>query len=72
MELSEKTVFRAEDLQVITSDQAWHYQVMPAGRDGDKLRLYSVSADPALADELEILFGHRIALSPVDPELLRK
>jgi len=72
MELTEKTVFKAEDLQIITSDQAWHYQVIPASRDKNTLKLYSASVDSVLADELEILFGQRVELLSADAEVLRK
>jgi type IV pilus assembly protein PilB len=72
MELTEKTILKAEDLQLITADQAWHYQIIPVGKNGDGLRLFTCNPDPSLADELEILFGSQIKLLVAESEIIKK
>src|SRR5690554_5450 len=72
MELNDKTILKAEDLQLISADQAWHYQIIPAGKNGSGLSLFTSNSDPSLVDELEILFGSQIELNLVDAEIIKK
>lgn len=72
MELTEKTILKAEDLQLITADQAWHYQIIPAGKNGKGLKLFTSNSDASLADELEILLGSQIELLPAESDIVKK
>ncbi len=60
--------------QVITSEQAWHYGVVPKSDDKDRLELYFDSSrnEQDVLSELEILFGKTILLEKSDPELVQK
>jgi general secretion pathway protein E/type IV pilus assembly protein PilB len=63
----------AEALQVLSAEQAWHYQVIPYQVDGGKLCLFSKkNAPPSLQEELEILLGRAIELVPLDTEELQR
>jgi general secretion pathway protein E/type IV pilus assembly protein PilB len=60
--------------QVITSEQAWHYGVVPKLLEKDRLELYFNSSrnKNEVIDELEILFGRNILLEQADPLILQK
>lgn len=72
MELNEQTILKAEDLQVITADQAWHYKIIPAGKNGKGLRFFTSVDEIGLSDELEILLGETVELFPTDPDIIKK
>ncbi|MEL6863597.1 MAG: GspE/PulE family protein [Bacteroidota bacterium] len=61
-------------LQSITTQQAWHYMVLPFERQGDQLELYIADGQNELgtAEELEVLLGCSIQLKAVEGELLRR
>lgn len=58
--------------QLLTSEQAWHYQVIPFNTNNNTLSLYvNAARDEVLVkDELEVLTGKQINLTPIEPELL--
>jgi len=60
--------------QVITSEQAWHYQIIPKKSETNKLYLYiSVSVmNTNVKDELEVLFGKSIELEEVEDDIILK
>ncbi|HWY38546.1 MAG TPA: type II/IV secretion system protein, partial [Bacteroidia bacterium] len=60
--------------QVITSEQAWHYGVVPKSDEKNRLELYiDPEKDPQeILPELEILFGKTIQFEKTDPLLLQK
>jgi len=62
-----------EILQSITAEQAWHYAIIPYRSDASVACFYcKSSADLQLiGEELEILFGKQIELSPVGDETLQ-
>ncbi|MEO1411653.1 MAG: GspE/PulE family protein [Bacteroidota bacterium] len=63
-----------EILQCLTTQQAWHYSILPYKRENGCLSLY-VAADQdaaGLEEELEVLLGQAIELTPHEPEALRK
>lgn len=63
-----------EVLQQITTEQAWHYRVIPSQYHSSELHLY-ISAErinTGIEDELELLFGKTIHLSPLDTEVIQE
>jgi type IV pilus assembly protein PilB len=60
--------------QLISANQAWHYSIVPASESNDEIAFYTPnngsSAD--ILDELEIYFGKKIKLIPVEKELINK
>lgn len=72
MELTEQTLFKAEALQTISSQQAWHYHILPASSSTDEITFFTDNDDPFVSEELEILFGKKVALKQADPEMIRK
>jgi type IV pilus assembly protein PilB len=56
----------AEALQLLSAEQAWHYQVLPFAVTGSGVRLYcNEEADGKLKEELEMLLGKNIELESV-------
>jgi type IV pilus assembly protein PilB len=53
--------------KVITTDQAWHYRVVPKAYDGGELEFYiDETVDREIAwQELEMLLGKKVKLNPV-------
>lgn len=60
--------------QVITSEQAWHYGVVPKSDEKNKLELYidPEKNEEEILPELEILFGKTILFEKTDSVLLQK
>lgn len=69
---AEFIAIKAEELQLITPDQAWFYRIVPESRSSTSISFYSDSSDPQLAEELEIIFGKRIVLVHAESEVLHK
>jgi type IV pilus assembly protein PilB len=63
-----------ETLQVITSEQAWHYNIIPRKVNGSYIEFYckKKSDTSSAQEELEIIFGKKIILYPVDETDLSK
>ena len=61
-------------LQVITTQQAWHYHILPYRKEGENLYLYVAEEQQkdSLVEELEVLLGYSIELLPMDGEFLQK
>lgn len=57
-----------EILQQITATQAWHYRIIPFKYTSTELYCYinEVSMGTGLEDELELLFGKTVHLSPLE------
>ena len=64
----------AEMQQSITTEQAWHYYIVPKSVDEDKMIFYAdeEKLNSALSDELEMIFGKTIQIVPSTPELINK
>lgn len=61
-------------LQLITADQAWHYAVIPKGKENKTLTLFiadSANAENA-KNELEMIYGTTIKLIPHDASEVHK
>ncbi len=67
MNLNEQITLLTENIHWLTTDQAWHYRVLPKKRTNERLQLYCEdSADRnELQAELEIMFGLEIDLDPI-------
>ncbi|MGZ3919077.1 MAG: GspE/PulE family protein [Bacteroidia bacterium] len=60
--------------QVLTSEQAWHYSIIPKSNHKDRLELY-IDAEKdyhSIAEELEVLFGKTIVFEKTNTLLLQK
>lgn len=61
-------------LQLITTQQAWHYMVLPSNKNGNTLNLY-IAEDclgASTSEELEVLLGYKVDLKAIASDLLRK
>ena len=60
--------------QVITTEQAWHYNVVPKAVQGNRVELYvdEQKFNKGLSNELEILFGKEIVLEKIAPSVIQK
>lgn len=60
--------------QLIPSDVAWHYRVIPISKEDNLLRFYSdETIDRALAEEeLNALFGAQILLEPIAKDTIQR
>lgn len=66
-------ILKAEELQVLTPEQAWHYNIIPAGKANGELSFYS--SDPQnrpVAEELELIFGCTICLKDAPEDIIKK
>lgn len=65
---------KAELLQLITAEQAWHYAIVPQRLEGNTLVLYADAQGKinGIDEELEILLGKSIALETLPSDTLYK
>ena len=59
-------------IELITADQAWHYNIVPKNADPDEISFYCLENDPLIQEELELLYGKTILLEETDETELRK
>jgi general secretion pathway protein E/type IV pilus assembly protein PilB len=64
------TALPAELRNMITTDQAWHYRVVPKAANEGHYELWCAASDDTLRLELEVLLGVDIVLVPMDSELV--
>ncbi|MCB0401212.1 MAG: type II/IV secretion system protein [Flavobacteriales bacterium] len=64
----------AEMQQTISTEQAWHYQIVPKSENGDTLMFYAdeTNMNSALIDELEMLFGKTVKVVPTSSKLIHQ
>jgi len=67
MNLNEHITLLTENIHWLTTDQAWHYRVLPKNRSNERLQLYceDLADRNELQAELEIMFGLEIDLNPI-------
>lgn len=67
MEVSEEIILSADQVHLLTKEQAWHYHILPKEKTGDTFTLFCESGtdEEALTGELEILTGLSILLAPL-------
>ncbi len=60
--------------QSITTDQAWHYRIVPKMASGDEMVFYIPDGTdtPAYQGELEVLFGKKIRFEKIGADILGK
>lgn len=60
-------------LQLLTSEQAWHYAVLPESCDDRAIKLLAdeMKCDGVLQEELEMLLGKSVQFVPVSSEFIR-
>ena len=65
---------QTELLQTITTEQAWHYNIVPKSTNGDSLEFYIDKKRniQTVKDELEIILAKSIILHPIDTEILNQ
>ena len=61
-----------QDVQLLTADQAWHYNVIPKEVRADSIFFYGEenTATDQLVDELEMIFGKEVNISPLPKQIL--
>lgn len=74
MNPTEYIPLETEVQQLLTTDQAWHYRVVPKHSNNGTLALYVDETRPqhGLADELEMLLGKSIVLEKTASELVQQ
>ncbi len=70
--MENQIVLTTDQLQLITPDQAWHYQVIPESLENSILTLYCSESAPPNIQELEILLACAITLIKRDEEQISK
>ncbi len=65
---------KAEKLQQISSEQAWHYKILPHEESNGQLRFYVDHSQDveAILMELEMIFGQEIYLEKVESEAITR
>ena len=60
--------------QTISTDQAWHYHIVPKSVDDDNFIFYADEdkMNSSLCDELEMIFGKTIKIIPTSAELINQ
>lgn len=68
------TPISTDVLQCLTTQQAWHYMILPYRRENGRTYLYIAEDQMAagLEEELEVLLGQIVELTPYDADELRK
>ena len=71
----EYIALKADDLQLLTPEQAWHYRIIPKSHSEDSLIFYADEhhlTENNVADELEMLFGKTILLEKKDSGVIQQ
>ncbi len=65
--MNENITLLTENIHWLTTDQAWHYRILPKKRTNERLQLYCEDSANRneLQAELEIMFGLEIDLDPI-------
>ena len=60
--------------QTITTDQAWHYHIIPKSLDEDDVVFYAdeEKVNSSLSDELEMIFGLTVKIVPTSSDKINK
>jgi general secretion pathway protein E/type IV pilus assembly protein PilB len=74
MELGQELKIETEQIQRISREQAWHYQIVPWDVLGAEMIFYSAVREDweDTESELEILFGCSVRLKEVESEFLKR
>ncbi|OKS87291.1 GspE/PulE family protein [Mucilaginibacter polytrichastri] len=74
MNLAEEITLSADQVHLLTKEQAWHYKILPKAKGQGVFSLYcedNIDADTLLA-ELEVLTGENIRLVPTPSPVINK
>lgn len=63
--MAETIVTKKELLSLISPDQAWNYQVVPAEKDEDEISFYCANPSSDIQEELELYLGTHISFIEV-------
>jgi general secretion pathway protein E/type IV pilus assembly protein PilB len=74
MEVFDHIELKEELQQLVTSEQAWHYGIVPKQTTRDSIEFYIDDnlSDKSLKDELEMLFAKKILFTEVSTETIRR
>lgn len=74
MSSSDYITLSAEMQQTISTDQAWHYHIVPKSMNDDNFVFYAdeEKMNSSLSDELEMIFGLTIQIVPTSSEKINK
>lgn len=74
METADHIILSVELQQVLTTEQAWHYHVVPKSERVSSIELYADEAKftSAMQDELEMLLGKDIVIEKVSSSIIAK
>ena len=59
-------------LDLITAEQAWHYNIIPGKVSDDEIQFYCLKNDFMIQEELELLLGKDIILIELAEDVIRK
>lgn len=68
--MTELITISTELRQTISSEQAWHYQLIPKKKEGSVSYFYIADSSYHLADEIEMIFG-QVDLSTVHDDIIQ-
>ena len=75
MNAEEYIALKADDLQLLTPEQAWHYRIIPKSRSEKVLAFYADEdhlSENNIADELEMIFGKNILLEKKTSDIIQQ
>lgn len=70
--MEEELLIDKNCIELITADQAWHYNIVPKSSDPDEISFLCLKDDLLIQEELELLYGKTILLEEIDETKLRK
>lgn len=59
-------------IELITSDQAWHYNIIPKYVKPESICFFCLKSDSSIEEELELLYGKHIVLEEIAEAEIRK
>jgi type IV pilus assembly protein PilB len=69
----DEILLRADEMQLITPAQAWHYRIIPKENSKTALSFFIDKdiSDPSVSDELEVLFEKQVILNEVSSDVIQ-
>jgi type IV pilus assembly protein PilB len=63
---------KAELLQRVSAEQAWHYRILPVNHKDSCLEIWTDNSEANLQDELELVLGETVCIKKVDTGLIQQ
>ncbi len=66
---------QTELLQTVTTEQAWHYAIIPKNNTNNKILEFYIDqnkCNPSIKEELEIILAKEILLYPIETDIINK